>query len=310
MADDYFDATTLFLLLDVVEHGSITAGAERANLTTSAASQRITKLEKSIRQPVLVRLPRGVRPTEAGEILLDRARLFRREMRAAHGDLEALRGLEKGTVRLGSFPTVSASLLAEGLKRLHQSWPSIDIQVRSALRPQLIEMLHASEVELALMWSYDWTESAEQSLSLVPVATDRTVLLVAADSAVEDEVSLAALHDQRWIIRNNRHPASEVLSRSCEAAGFAPRVVYGASDYQEVQAMVAAGVGIAMVPELATAHHRSDVRIVAFSDQDKIPARSITIASLARRQYTPAMYALSQAIHEAAQKLVVDPIRN
>lgn len=60
MTHDHFDATTLFLLLDVVEHGSITAGAEKANLTTSAASQRLTKLEKSIRQPVLVRLPRGV----------------------------------------------------------------------------------------------------------------------------------------------------------------------------------------------------------------------------------------------------------
>lgn len=307
MADEHFDATTLFLLLDVVEHGSITAGAERANLTTSAASQRITKLEKSIKQPVLVRLPRGVQATEAGEILLARARLFRREMRAAHGDLEALRGLEQGTVRLGSFPTASASLLAEGLKQLHLSWPSIDVRVRSALRPQLIDMLHTSEVELALMWSYEWTEAAEQSLSLIPVATDRTVLLVAADSPHDSEISLRTLSEERWIIRRDQHPASEVLHRSCETAGFAPHVVYGASDYQEVQAMVAAGVGIAMVPELATAHHRPDVRIVSFSADDQVPARSITIASLARRQYTPAMYALSQAIHEAARRLVPGP---
>jgi len=253
---------------------------------------------------VLVRLPRGVQPTEAGEILLARARLFRREMRAARGDLEALRGPEQGTLRLGSFPTASASLLAEGLKIVHQRWPAIEIQVRSALRPQVIDMLHTGKVELALMWSYSWTGATEQSLSLVPVATDRTVLLVAADSPLGKVVSLPALRDLRWIIRHDQHPASEVLSHSCEAAGFAPHVVYGASDYQELQPMVAAGVGIAMVPELATSHHRPDVRILSFSPADRIPAHSITIASLARRQYTPAMYAMSQAIHDAARTIV------
>lgn len=228
-----------------------------------------------------------------------------REPLSARGDLEALRGLEQGTLRLGSFPTASASLLAEGLKIVHQRWPAIEIMVRSALRPQLIDMLHTSEVELALMWSYSWTKATEQSLSLVPVATDRTVLLVAADSSpLRKVVSLPALRDQRWIIRHDQHPASEVLSRSCEAAGFAPHVVYGASDYQELQAMVAAGVGIAMVPELATSHHRPDVRILSFSPADRIPARSITMASLARRQYTPAMYAMSQAIHDAARTIV------
>lgn len=301
---DYLDPTTLFLLHDVVEQGSITAGAEVANMTPSAASQRITKLERSIRQPVLVRLPRGVEPTEAGEVLLARARLFRREMRAAHGDLEALRGLEQGKVRLGSFPTASASLLAEALKEMHLHWPNVEVQARSALRPQLIDMLHSSEVELALMWSYPWTEAAEQSLSLVPVASDRTVLLSAADASMPDEVSLRELSREKWIIRRDQHPASEVLSLACEKAGFAPTVVYGASDYQEVQAMVAAGVGVAMVPELATVHHRPDVRIVRFHDTERIPARSITIASLARRQYTPAMYAISQAVHNAARRAV------
>ncbi|MFB6573782.1 LysR substrate-binding domain-containing protein [Kocuria palustris] len=131
--------------------------------------------------------------------------------------------------------------MAEGLKIVHQRWPAIEIQVRSALRPQLIDMLHTGKVELALMWSYSWTGATEQSLSLVPVATDRTVLLVAADSSLGKVVSLPALRDLRWIIRHDQHPASEVLSRSCEAASFAPRVVYGASDYQELQPMVAAG---------------------------------------------------------------------
>ena len=85
-----FDVVTLFLLLGIAEAGSLTGGAERANVTPSAASQRIAKLEQEIRQPVLTRLPRGVRLTEAGEILVTRARLFRQEMLGAHGDLEEI----------------------------------------------------------------------------------------------------------------------------------------------------------------------------------------------------------------------------
>lgn len=302
-----FDVVTLFLLLDIAEAGSLTGGAEQANMTPSAASQRIAKLEQNIRQPVLTRLPRGVRLTEAGEILADRARLFRREMRSARGDLEALRGLESGTVRLGSFPTVSASLLSDALKDCHARWPGIDVRVHSAVRPRLLDMLRSSEVELALLWSYAWTEEAEKSLSLVPLMEDRTLLLVPAGGELaQDDVAIASLRSARWIIRNADHPAAEVLYRSCEGAGFTPDVVYEAHDYQEIEAMVAAGMGIAMVPRLAVAHHRPDVRAVRFRAADRVPTRSIYIASLARREYTPSMYAISRALHEAAHRITAE----
>ena len=298
-----FDVVTLFLLLDIDEAGSLTGGAERANVTPSAASQRIAKLEQEIRQPVLTRLPRGVRLTEAGEILVTRARLFRQEMRGAHGDLEALLGLERGTVRLGSFPTVSASLLSDALKNYHAHWPGIDVRVQSAVRPRLLEMLHSSEVEMALLWSYDWTEETEKSLALVPLMEDETVLLVPFDAPYADDVTVASLRSAKWIIRNADHPAAEVLYRSCDTAGFTPNVVYEAHDYQEIEAMVAAGVGIAMVPRLAVAHHRPDVYAVRFRPTDRVPTRSIYIASLARRQYTPGMHAVSRALHDAADAI-------
>jgi len=303
-----FDVITLFLLLDIAEAGSLTGGAERANMTPSAASQRISKLESSIRQPVLTRLPRGVELTEAGELLTSRARLFRREMRAAHGDLEALRGLRHGSVRLGSFPTVSASLLSDALKDYHSRWPGVDVHVRSAVRPQLLEMLHSSEVDLALLWSYAWTEEAERSLSLETLMVDDTVLLLPVDDdRAGDDVVLAGLRHDKWIIRSNDHPAGEALYRSCRTAGFEPDVVYEAHDYQEIEAMVAAGVGIAMVPRLAVTHHRPDVRTATFAARDQVPTRVIHIASLARRQYTPAMYAISRALRGAADRLAPPP---
>ncbi|GGG16461.1 LysR family transcriptional regulator [Rhodococcoides trifolii] len=298
-----FDVVTLFLLLDIADAGSLTSGAEAANMTPSAASQRISKLENSIGQPVLVRLPRGVKLTEAGEVLTDRARLFRREMRAARGDLEALSGLERGSVRLGSFPTVSATLLSDALKDCHARWPGIEVRARSAVRPELLEMLHSSEIELALLWSYDWTESADQSLTLHPLMEDPTLLLAPTESALAvDSVSISSLRGARWIVRSADHPAADVLYRSCKEAGFVPEVVYEAHDYREIEAMVAAGVGIAMVPRLAVAHHRPDVSAVEFRAEDAVPTRSIYIATLARRKFTPSMHAITRALRDAASR--------
>lgn len=301
-----FDLVTLDLLLDVVETSTLTGGAARSRMTTSAASQRIAKLEQLIGQPVLDRLPRGVQLTEAGRVLVDTARIVQRELRAAEGELEAIRGLERGSVRLGSFPTVSASLLSDALKDAHAAWPGIEIRVQSALRPQLIDMLSSGEIELALLWSYSWTEETEKNLALRRLVEDETMLLVAADSPIQDGVSLRSLARQQWITRNGGHPAADVLYRSCARARITPDVVYEAYDYQEVQAMVAAGVGVAMAPRLALATHRDDVRAVRFRRADDIPARTIYLGTLARRIETPAMRALSDALTRAARAFAAE----
>jgi DNA-binding transcriptional LysR family regulator len=92
--------------------------------------------------------------------------------------------------------------------------------------------------------------------------------------------------------------------RTCVPAAEPPVAgVHGSSHYQEIEAMVAARMGIAMVPRLAVAHHRPDVRAVRFRAEDRVPTRSIYIASLSRREYTPSMYAIARALHEAAQRI-------
>lgn len=299
MAD--FDLISLELLVHIDEATTLSGGAELSNMTASGASQRIAKLEQLIGQPVLERLPRGVRLTDAGEVLAQRARLIRQELRSASGELEAIKGLERGSVRLGSFPTASASMLSDALKQLHARWPAIDVRVQSALRPKLLDMLAAGEIDLAVLWSYAWTEETASTFAQQLLTTDATRLLVAADSSIEDGVRLRSLAAQRWITRNGGHPASDALYRSCERVRMTPEVVYEAYDYQEVQAMVAAGVGVAMVPSLAVRWHRSDVRVVAFDARDRVPSRNIYLASVNRRRFTPAMRAVADTIVRVAE---------
>jgi DNA-binding transcriptional LysR family regulator len=299
-----YDLISLDLLLDIADAGTLTGGAARSLMGASAASQRIAKLEAAVGQPLLERLPRGIRVTEAGQVLVDRTRIIRRELRSATGELEAIRGLERGEVRLGSFPTVSASVLSDALKIAAARWPAVKVVVHSALRPSLLDMLQEGDIEMALLWSYPWTEEAEKSLDLRPIMDDETLLLVAADSPLRDGVRLSDLVDEPWITRGNEHPASDVLRRSAPAMGSTPRVVYRANDYLEVQAMVAAGVGVAMVPRIALDHHRPDVKALAFHPQDRVPSRIVYLATLARRAYTPAMRAVADAVSEAVSERI------
>ncbi|WP_255462947.1 LysR substrate-binding domain-containing protein [Amycolatopsis sp. YIM 10] len=101
-----------------------------------------------------------------------------------------------------------------------------------------------------------------------------------ADSELleQAEVSLTALAEQSWIIRADNHPVAEVLRRSCRLAGFEPTIAYESHDYQEAQAMVAAGLGIAIAPRPALTNRRNDVRLVPFDTDVPAPTRRILLA--------------------------------
>lgn len=294
----------LLLLTEAAERGSLTAAAEALSMTTSAASQQMSLLEREVGQPLLERLPRGVRTTAAGAALAERGRAVRRELQAAQADVREFAALDRGTLRLGSFPTASASLLPLALTRFSGRHPAIRTVVRAGVLERLREMLHVGEVELALMWEYEWNRIQDKDLTLAPLLDDPTVLVVPADSELltRPAVRLGALAEQEWIIRAENHPVAEVLRRSCRLAGFEPRIAYESHDYQEAQAMVAAGLGIALAPRLALTNRRSDVRLLAFASDAPAPVRRILLASPRHRAATPTARAMARILHTVAQQ--------
>ncbi|MEU6680132.1 LysR family transcriptional regulator [Streptomyces sp. NPDC046925] len=297
----------LLLLAEVAERGSLTAAAEALSMTTSAASQQMSLFEREAGQPLIERLPRGVRTTAAGAALAERGRAVRRELQAAEADLEAFGHLDRGVVALGSFPTASASLLPLALTRFRRAHPQVRTVVRAGVLAQLREMLHIGEVELSLLWEYDWNRVDDGQLALTPLLEDPTVLVVPTSSPLvaSDHVRLSDLADQEWIIRAENHPVADVLRRSCRQAGFEPRIAYASHDYQEAQAMVAAGLGLALAPRLALTNRRSDVRLLSLSqDQPSdaaLPVRRILLATPAQRAATPAAQAMARVLHAVAR---------
>ena len=127
-----FDTRRLLLLVEVVRTGSITAAATRLSFTTSAVSQQLSKLELEAGQPLLERHARGVRLTEAGEVLVRHADRIETHLLAARNELEDLSGLRAGTLRIGTFPTAGASLLPPVVKLFKSRYPAVALTVRSS----------------------------------------------------------------------------------------------------------------------------------------------------------------------------------
>lgn len=296
-----FDVRRLALLAAVLDSGSMTAAAEQLGYSPSAVSQQLRRLEREAGQPLLHRQARGVRPTEAGIVLAGHARHILRRLSAAEADLGELAGLRRGTLAVGTFPTVASALLPTVVSRFRQQYPDIRLDVRSARFDELVEMLEDGTVGLSLLWDYAWSRIDATELSLTPLIDDPTVLVVAAHHrlARRRNTTMAELAHEEWIVRAHDHPVAEVLDRSCRAAGFSPRIAFHANDYQEAQAMVSVGLGVALAPRTAVTTTHPDVRVLGLG-QDA-PSRRILVAHRQDRLRAPAELAMHQLLVETAR---------
>lgn len=300
------DARRMLLLAEAADRGSLSAAAEALAITPSAASQQIARLESEAGQPLVERLPRGIRLTDAGEAMAARGRRIHREMRGAQADLDSFARLDRGELRMASFPTASSSVLPLALTRFSRKHPGVRVTVRSSLLVGLLDFLHSGEVELAILWEYEWNRVADESLVVTHLLDDPTVLVVPANSELLEQpsVELSELSGQKWITRADNHPVGEVLHRSCRLAGFEPMISYESHDYQEAQAMVAAGLGIAIAPRLALTNRRNDVRLVSFDSGVPAPTRRILLARPVNRTPTPATEVMEETLRAVSSKFV------
>lgn len=294
------DVRRMQVLLAIVEAGSVTSAAAELGYTPSAVSQQLLRLEREVGQPLLERHARGMVPTDAGVALAGHARKVLRQLAAAEADLAEVAGLRRGTVALGTFPTVGSSFLPLAVQRFRRLYPAIQMTIRSGREDDLLRMLEEGTVGLSLLWDYEWSRVDSSDLVLTHLFTDPTVLLVGSDHrlARRRSVRLDQLADEQWIIRAGGHPVVEVLERSALAAGFTPQISFHANDYQEAQAMVSVGLGIALAPRTATVNQHPDVRVISLGDS--APARRILVAHRPDRVRAPAEIALHDALVEVS----------
>ena len=292
------DIKRLQILLAVVEGGSVTAAADELFYTPSGVSQQLRKLEEEVGQPLLQRRARGMVPTDAGHVLAGHARSILRQMDAAIADLDQLAGLKSGSLSLGTFPTLGSSFLPLVISKFRKLYPSIKLDVRSTRLQELMGLLSRGEISLGLLWEYEWMPLDRADFELTTLFTEPTVLVVGADHSLAEfeEVDMAATASEQWIVTANMHPVAELLERSCNAAGFSPKISFQANDYQEAQAMVSVGMGIALAPQSAVMNPHPGVKILSLGSG--AVARSVVLAQRRDRVRAPA--------ENAFQTLLVD----
>lgn len=250
------DAHSLRAMRAVSELGSITAAATAMGYSQPAISQLLKRLEQRLGMPVIERVGRGVRLTEAGRILARHALAVTTALDAAAAELAELQGLRAGRVRIAAFPSASATLVPQLLARMAAGHPEIGITYVEAEPPEAVAAVRDNDVDLAITFSYpgdrdDPHPGSAQGLRHVALCTDEMLLVLPTGhpAAATTEVDLGGLADENWIGGCPRCRGH--LLQLCDQSGFTPRISYETDNVAAVLGLVAAGIGVAILPEMA-----------------------------------------------------------
>ncbi|MET9695720.1 LysR family transcriptional regulator [Streptomyces sp. NPDC006529] len=299
------EARHLRVLRAVAGTGSFSAAARELGCTQPAVSQQMKALEQSAGTPLLVRTGREMRLTQAGEALVRHAAGILAGLTAAEEEVAAIAGLRAGRVRLVSFPSGSSTLVPTALAAMRAAHPGTRISLVEAEPPRSVEMLREGDCDVALAFRYagtapDGPVAEWDDLVVRPLLTDRLVGLVPEGHrlAGAGRVGIAELAEEPWIAgcpRCRRH-----LVEVCEAAGFTPRIDFATDDYPAVVGLVGAGLGVAVLPELAVESVRAKgVAALAVEPAVEREVVALTLADLAR---VPAVAATLDQLERAAAR--------
>lgn len=292
------EARHLRILRAVAGTGSFSAAARELGCTQPAVSQQMKALEQSAGTPLLVRAGREMRLTQAGEALVRHAAGILAGLTAAEEEVAAIAGLRAGRVRLVSFPSGSSTLVPTALAAMRAEHPGTRISLVEAEPPRSVEMLREGDCDVALAFRYAGASTVAEweDLVVTPLLTDRLVGLVPEGHrlAGAGRVGMAELAGEPWIAgcpRCRRH-----LVEVCESAGFTPRIDFATDDYPAVVGLVGAGLGVAVLPELAVESVRAkgvstlavepaverEVVALTLPDLARVPAVAATLGELVR----------------------------
>jgi DNA-binding transcriptional LysR family regulator len=303
-----FDVKQLRALRAVAEHGSFSAAADALSYTQPAISQQIAALEKRAGTTLVDRGSRGVRLTDAGQVLVDHAEVVIARLAAAEAELDAIAGIRGGRVRLASFPTAGASLLPPAVAVFSDRHPHVELTFVEHEPEEAAQMLRAAELEIAIVFEYSQVDQPEfermyEGIELHPLVDDPMFLALPGGHplAHKPRVRLQDFSDETWIQETGTHSwCGGFHAACCMQSGFEPKVGFQSDDYNVVQGLVAAGVGISLLPGLALTNVREDIVIRSLGKRP--PARRIAAATLAGRYHSPATKAMLEILSEVGER--------
>jgi DNA-binding transcriptional LysR family regulator len=264
------DIRRMKVLREVAARGSFSAAAEALDFTQSAVSQHIAALERETGTQLVERLSRGVRLTEAGDVRL----------------------------RLVCFQSAGATVVPRAVATFHGRHPDVELSLREAEPAEAARLLKAGEVDLALVYDHPATMLVPE-LELTHLLDDSYDVLLPAGHRLAERrrLALADLAEEPWILSTSTCGCRQITEATCREAGFEPRVAFEADETLAAQALVAAGVGLTLLPRMAlTAVHPGAVP----QTLKDAPVRRVLAARVEGGFHSPASDAMLAILQDVA----------
>ncbi|WP_326586438.1 LysR family transcriptional regulator [Streptomyces sp. NBC_01294] len=294
------DVQRLRVLRAVSQHGSFNKAAAALLLTPSAVSQHIAVLERTLGHPVAVRSTRGVTLTEPGRLLVEAAEAISAELDQVRREIDRLTE-ERPRLTVATFTSGGRHLLPAALSRFVAAHPEVELTVREGEPEEAVPMVRGGAADLALTYHFDGPApvrpGGRPGLDWMPLMEDPLWLVLPRGHrlAGRTSVDLAELAADRWVLGCLKTEA--FLRRYADLAGLDLRVAASTTDYFFAQTLVAAGVGVSLVPQVALAEAPAPTVVRV---EPPRPARHIGLVLPRRRRANPYAAALAEAVTAAA----------
>src|SRR3954454_21555120 len=299
------DLKLLTTFREVAVRGSFSDAAVALDFTQPAVSQHIGRLESALGVRVLERSARGVTLTAAGEVLVRHASALLDSARQAEEAVRAAAGVGRAQVRVSAFPSAAAGLLPGATRELRARRPDAELTLQVLENEPGLEALLAGRSDVAaIVQSAVAPITPRAGVEFVPVADDELRIAVAADHplATRASVTLEELRDEPWLVTEvgGTCADSNVVLNAFRDAGYEPNVRFASDDYQALQGMAASGIGVALIPTLATVSSRSDVVVLPL--RGRAPARQV-LAAVRTGEQNPLVEHMIESLRSAARSL-------
>jgi DNA-binding transcriptional LysR family regulator len=285
------DVRRLRLLLELTRRGTVTAVAEALAYTPSAVSQQLAALEREAGVPLLERTGRRVALTPAGTLLAGYAESVLAVLEEASAALAATQDSLAGPLRIGAFPSAARVILPPALVALGRDHPALELMVTELDPVDVPDALRSGILDVALTFVYDHVPAAPDPALHSEPLLEEVVYLTTADAR---QASIEDRRDAPWIAGSPGTLCHSLIIRACEAQGFTPRIRHYADDFGTVLALVAAGQGVSLVPQLGLIGAPSGVALTPLASR-----RRSSIACRRGTRHHPAIAAFVAAVRES-----------
>ncbi|MEO6966757.1 MAG: LysR family transcriptional regulator [Acidobacteriaceae bacterium] len=264
----------------IVETGSFSRAAEHCHVAQPSLSQQVLKLEEDLGAKLFDRLGRSIRLTEAGRAFLPHARSVLHQMEAARTSVEGKRTDIRGSVAAGAIPTIAPYLMPRYTAAFTRKYPEARLRIVEETTPVLVESLRNLSIDLAILA----LPLRHKEFELFPLRSEPLYAVLPKDHprAAAKSLSLKDLRGEHFVMLRDGHCFRDLSIAACARARITPRITFESSQFRSLFGMVAAGVGVTLVPEMAI-DRGAECRYVRLSDAHA--TRTIVVAILRGRSF-------------------------